>query len=123
MAEIFNRRDQTRKRQQLRNQAPNAERLLWAYIRGEKCGAKFRRQVSMGAWVVDFYCPALHLVVEIDGSSHEGADAETYDTARQANIETLGVRFLRFSNAQVFDQLEAVIDTVRAEVARLQAEK
>lgn len=121
MNKIFNRRDQTRKRQQLRNQAPEAERLLWARIRGQKCGAKFRRQVSMGAWVVDFYCPALHLAIEIDGSSHEGENAKKYDAARQANIETLGVEFLRFSNAQVFEQLEAVVETICAQVARLQS--
>jgi len=54
---VFNRRDQTAKRRQLRAAMPHAERLLWTQLREQRLGVKFRRQVSVGAFVLDFYCP------------------------------------------------------------------
>ena len=102
MRKVFNRRDETRKRQSLRNKMPLAERLLWRHLRNESLGVKFRRQVSIGKYVVDFYCPALHLAIEVDGESHAGEAAQAYDEARQNEIESLGVRFIRVSNEDVY---------------------
>ena len=102
MRKIFNNRDETRKRQQLRREMPVAERLLWKHLRGEALGVKFRRQVSIGKYVVDFYCPTLHLAIEVDGESHAGETAQEYDEARQSAIESLGVRFIRVSNEDVY---------------------
>jgi len=112
MTDIFNRRDQTKKRQALRGEAPPTERILWSRIRREACGVKFRRQVSVGAFVLDFYCPALRLAIEIDGPTHQNDEAAKRDAERQRYIEGLGVRFLRFSNEQIYKRLPEVVETI-----------
>ena len=117
MNEIFNKADQTAKRQKLRNESPLAERLLWPHLRNGKMGVKFRRQVSIGSYVVDFYCPALKLAIEVDGASHAGADAQQYDAQRQSEIEALGVRFVRVANEDLYRNDVEVAESVYAIVA------
>lgn len=117
---IFNRSDETEKRQVLRGEAPSAERLLWSRIRRDACGAKFRRQVSVGAFVLDFYCPTLRLALEIDGPTHENDEAVARDSTRQQYIEALGVRFLRFTNEQVYHHLPDVVETICGVVREMQ---
>jgi len=120
MTEIFNRRDQTTKRQGLRGNAPEAEARLWERLRGKQVhGAKFRRQVSVGVYVLDFYCPALKLAVEVDGPTHKGGDTPDYDAARQAFVETLGIVFVRVGNAEVYTHLEEVVGRIAACVKEL----
>lgn len=98
---------------QLRKSPTPSEAKLWSVIRAKQLdGRKFRRQVSIGAFVVDFYCWSEKLVIEVDGSIHElqrGADAE-----RQELIESLGIRFLRFSVKQIDKDLPAVLNSIRA---------
>ena len=81
---------------------------------GDAVGAKFRRQHSVGAFVLDFYCPALRLAIEIDGPSHDLTGEA--DSERQNWIEGFGITFLRFSNAQVYEHLADVIETIRVAV-------
>lgn len=119
MNTIFNRRDQTPKRQKLRNESPLAERILWQHLRKNQSGAKFRRQVSVERYVLDFYCPSLRLAIEIDGDSHTGDEAQNYDAIRQAEIEALGIRFLRFSNAEVLEDSLAVADAIAHDIETL----
>ncbi len=115
MTEIFNRRDQTVKRQVLRREAPELERRFWERLRrGQVAGARFRRQYSVGSYVLDFYCPGLKLAVEVDGPTHEGGDTPAYDTARQAFVETLGVVFVRVSNSEVYGDLDGVVERIAA---------
>lgn len=122
MPKIFNRRDETSKRQQLRNEPPVAERLLWQHLRGEALGAKFRRQVSIGRYVVDFYCPSLHLAVEVDGESHAGDEAQAYDEVRQREIESLGIRFVRVANEDVCRSALHVAESIALVVAEMKLE-
>jgi very-short-patch-repair endonuclease len=113
MPRIFNKSSETSKRRTLRASAPNAELVVWSHLRKKGVqGYRFRRQYSIGPYVVDFYCPALKLAVEIDGASHfrEGAQAE--DRRRQSFIESLGIRFLRFTNDEVFNNLEQVLEEI-----------
>ncbi len=110
---IFNQHKELEKRRALRKTATLAERALWSHIREQKIeGARFRRQFSVGAFVLDFYCPALKLAIEVDGSSHDGDDAQERDTMRQQNIEALGIRFLRFTNQEVLAQTEGVVQAI-----------
>ena len=60
------------------------------------------RQISISKTVVDLDCPSLHLAIEVDGESHAGEAAQAYDEARQREIESLGVRFIRVSNEDVY---------------------
>jgi very-short-patch-repair endonuclease len=70
--------------------------------------------VSVGAYVLDFYCPELKLAIEVDGSSHDSEDAQEYDHIRQKTIEAFGIRFLRFTNRQVRYEIEGVLEAIRA---------
>ncbi len=118
MTKFFNRRDQKTKRQELRREAPPAEEVLWARLRRRAVGgARFRHQYSVGPFVVDFYCPSLTLALEIDGPSHDGAEAHEYDAERQRLIETANIRFLSFTNARIYNEIDAVVGEIAQAVA------
>lgn len=120
MTEIFNRVEVKEKRQDLRNEMTPAEVLAWARLRRKQVmGYRFRRQYSVGPYILDFYCPSLKLAVEIDGDSHLGEEAQAYDRERQSSIEALGIQFLRFTNGEVFENMEGVMETVRETVTGL----
>lgn len=123
MARIINKPEETPKRQQLRNEAPPAECLLWKHLRKEALGVKFRRQVSFDGYVVDFYCPQLKLALEIDGESHASDESQLYDAQRQAEIEVVGVRFLRFSNQDVYRYTTNVVEIIFGVVNKMLSEK
>jgi len=75
-------------------------------------GYKFRRQYSVGAYVVDFYCAELRLAIELDGDSHFQTGAQVRDKEREAFIKSFGIDFLRFRNVEVFEQLKYVLDAI-----------
>jgi very-short-patch-repair endonuclease len=99
----------------LRKHPTRAEDILWTRLRGSRFeGAKFRRQVPIDRYVVDFYCHAAKLVVELDGKQHEWfAD---YDSGRTEILERLGIRVIRFTNDEVCNDLDAVLARIRAEL-------
>ena len=83
---------------------------MWLNVKGGQLnGHKFRRQCSIGRYVVDFYCPRAKLAVEIDGKSHLGAEAREYDKDRAEFIESAGVKIIRFSNEQIYNDLNGVL--------------
>ena len=108
-------RDTTRARE-LRNAATPAERLLWRYLARSQAGAKFSRQMQIGKFFADFLCRELKLVIEVDGFSHDLRPE--YDDARDRWFEGEGYRVLRFTNADVLLNPEAVVIAVREEVTR-----
>ena len=96
------------------------ERLLWKRLRDGRCAKfKFRRQHPLGPYVLDYYCAVAHSVVELDGRSHEGRGVA--DDARQAYLERLGLRVLRFTNDQVLADLDGVVETIVAVCLQAQA--
>jgi len=110
MTKVFNKTAQKDTRRELRKNMPIAEILLWAKLRGKGLlGCKFRRQYSVGNYVVDFYCPSLKLAVEVDGESHYVSGAAEYDRLRQSAIEKYGIHFLRVTNRDIYDNLEGVL--------------
>jgi very-short-patch-repair endonuclease len=113
MTEFFNKATEKEKRRQFRNNAPQAETMVWSKLKGKQLlGYKFRRQYSVGPYVIDFYCPALKLAVEIDGDSHFEEGAKDYDCPRQSFIESFGIRFLRFTNEEVYRNLNGVLAAI-----------
>ena len=115
MPRIFNRPDLVARRRRLRADSTTAEALLWRALRRKRLdGRKFRRQHGIGPYVVDFYCPAERLAVELDGEGHAGDAAGTRDAARTAFLERHGVRVLRFENDDVRTNLEGVVEAIRA---------
>jgi very-short-patch-repair endonuclease len=92
---------------------PKAEVLLWVRLKGRQVlGCKFRRQYSVGPYVIDFYCPALKLAIELDGDSHFRAGANAYDAERQVFIESFGIRVLRFLNTDIYENMDGVLEVI-----------
>nr|WP_255940548.1 endonuclease domain-containing protein [Vibrio campbellii] len=91
---------------------PKPEEVLWQKIRRKQLGVKFRRQHGIGRYIVDFYCAELSLVIEIDGDSHFSTEGKEKDTKRDAFIEALGIKVLRFTNEEVMKQTESVLERI-----------
>jgi len=121
MTRLFNRTYQKPIRQRLRNNATAAERLLWSKLKhSQLLGYKFRRQQGIARYVVDFYCPEYKLAVEIDGATHSTPEEIQNDNVRQQFIEREGVHFLRFTNADIFENMDWVLESI---VSDLEAHK
>jgi len=109
----FNNKEIKQKRQRLRNESPRAEQLLWLNLKGKQLhGFKFRRQYSIGPFIVDFYCPDLRLAIEVDGDSHFEEGAEEYDKIREKYIKKSDIKFLRFTNSDIYQNMEGVLEGI-----------
>jgi len=114
MTLYYNKTSEKGKRRFLRSHMTRPEVSLWLRLKGRQIlGYKFRRQYSVGAFVLDFYCPALKLAIEIDGESHDKPKARESDRERQEYIEQFGIRFIRFKNDDVENHLEEVITSIQ----------
>ena len=101
----------------LRREMTRGEWKLWSRLRGRRlAGLKFRRQAPVGPFVVDFYCPAQRLVIEVDGPQH--ANRLLQDGARDGWLRAHGYRVLRFSADHVFRKTDDVVDAVCREIRR-----
>jgi very-short-patch-repair endonuclease len=99
----------------LRNQLTPAESKLWEALQHRQlAGLKFRCQHPVGQFILDFYCSAKKLVVEVDGTIHE--QQKEYDLARTAQLNEFGYQVLRFTNAEVMNNLPDVLDRIRQAV-------
>ena len=106
--------EQKEYRKALRNNMTPAEATLWRALKGRGVGGmKFRRQQSIGPFILDFYCPEHLLGIELDGTSHDYK--YEYDEQRTEYLLRQGIRILRFSNQQVFTSLQGVL----AEIVRV----
>lgn len=113
MSLLYNLKSQMPKRKWLRNQATLAEQRLWMCLKGKQLnGWKFRRQYGIGFYIVDFYCPALRLVIEVDGGYHLAPEQQRKDQERQDFIASLGIHVLRFTNEQVLEELPQVLAAI-----------
>ncbi len=102
-------------RKELRNSLTNAEAAFWKAVQNKKLGGrKFRRQHSIGNYILDFYCPAEKLAVELDGHVHFSDEARTSDYERRLFLEYFGIMVLRFENRLVFEDLEWVLDVIKS---------
>ena len=100
-------------RQRLRAESPEPEKLLWERLRQKRlAGFKFRRQYGIGRYIVDFYCPARRLAVELDGAQHAELEAKEYDKARTAYINSFNIGVLRFWNTDVMNDIDTVCDEI-----------
>ena len=113
MTEIYNRHELKSRRQELRNNMPPAEVILWQRLRGRQVlGYKFRRQYSVGPYVLDFYCFGLRLAIELDGDSHFREGAAQKDREREDFIRGFGIHVLRFLNTDVYENLEGLLEVL-----------
>jgi very-short-patch-repair endonuclease len=111
---------ETRRARELRRLSPAAERILWGRLKNRGLqGVKFVRSAPIGPNFADFACRSAKLVVEIDGATHCTDEELADDKRRTAFLQVEGYRVLRFTNAQVYENVAAVTD----EIARVLAER
>ncbi|WP_291397718.1 endonuclease domain-containing protein [Devosia sp.] len=94
----------------MRSNGTEAESILWGILRNRRfVGHKFRRQVPIGRFIVDFMCPKAMLIVELDGSQHAES---THDLVRDNRLKSLGYRILRVWNNELSDNRDGVLEAV-----------
>ncbi|WP_081739629.1 DUF559 domain-containing protein [Methylobacterium sp. 10] len=100
----------------LRRTSTDAERRLWRHLRHRLPieGSHFRRQVALGPYVADFCCLSARLIVEVDGGQHSHDHTAAYDEIRTLALEHQGFQVLRFTNADVMQRIDSVLDTIFA---------
>ncbi|MEK6646637.1 MAG: endonuclease domain-containing protein [Candidatus Firestonebacteria bacterium] len=117
MMEIFNRQETKKKRKVLRKNQTEAEKLLWSKLRNRQVeGYKFFRQYGIDKYIVDFYCPKLKLVIEIDGGQHYTEEGYAYDGEREQYMVSVGVKTMRFSNLDILKNVEGVFMQLESEL-------
>lgn len=93
------------------------ERTLWRALKElPMSGRHFRRQAPIGPYVVDFFCPAAHLIIELDGGHHNEDETAQKDRARQLWLEREGYRVIRFWNSDINSNLEGVLEQIYIEL-------
>ncbi|MCX5900439.1 MAG: endonuclease domain-containing protein [Proteobacteria bacterium] len=99
--------------QKLRSTMTDAEILLWARIKGKQLkGMQFYRQKIIGRYIADFYCAAAKLVIEVDGSQHYTDDGRKRDEIRDAYMQNLGLKVVRFSDTDVLTNIDGVVEHI-----------
>ncbi|MDO8565250.1 MAG: endonuclease domain-containing protein [bacterium] len=97
-----------------KNQTPE-EALLWQKLRQRKLGPKFKRQHSVGPYILDFYCPERRLAIELDGFQH--VENKGYDKERSNYLSDLGIKVVRFWNSEVSDNIDFVLSKISLELS------
>lgn len=105
---IFNKNKYKQRRQTLRGNMAEPEKRLWHILRNSQMDFKFRRQYGIESYIVDFYCPVLKLVIEVDGDSHFSENALNYDTIRDDFILSLDIIIIRLKNNDVMRNINGV---------------
>ena len=98
---------------QHRNYPTQAEAVLWEYLKGNRLGAKFRRQHLIGQYIPDFVCLSKQLIIEVDGGYHFIGDQPTSDEQRTAYLESFGYHVIRFTNEEVLADTQNVLQKIR----------
>ena len=97
----------------LRRSQTRAEEKLWQHLRNRQLlGFKFRRQVPIDRFIVDFVCFDAKVIVEVDGATHGTQDEVMRDTERTCALESFGYLVLRFRNVDVYENIDGVLDVL-----------
>lgn len=105
--------------QKNRNNETLAEGLLWGYLRAGKMGVVFKRQHIIGPYIADFCCLTERLVIEVDGGYHQLPDQQESDVQREAWLYEHGFTVLRFSNEEIYNNIESVLEIINKELQRI----
>ena len=110
-----NRTEQKHLRRELRNEGTSAEAMLWFHLKERKIeGTRWRRQFSIGPYILDFYCPQLHLCIELDGAPHYTLEGSEHDYRRDEwLLQEKGIRIIRFENIDIFKRQDEVVEHIR----------
>ncbi len=97
----------------LRSNMTDAEQILWQKVRRKQMhGLQFYRQKPLLTHIVDFYCPKAKLVIELDGGQHYEPEQQKQDREREKQLEKLGLHIIRFTNREVLEEIERVMEVI-----------
>ncbi len=103
----------------LRKKQTDAERKLWLVLRNRQLsGAKFRRQFSIGKYILDFYSPEYKLGIEADGGQHYEDEGRRKDKLRTSELSQVGVQILRFSDREILNNIEGVYQIIQESIEK-----
>jgi very-short-patch-repair endonuclease len=101
------------RRKELRRNQTEAEKTLWAQMQNRQlCRMKFCRQYSVGPYVLDFYCPAMKLAIEVDGGQHNQCESREYDAVRSEYLKQQGIDVVRFWNHELLIDINSVLNKI-----------
>jgi cyclase len=103
----------------LRKNMTEAEKVLWGYLKGGVHGLKIRRQHAIGIYIADFYCHQIKLVIELDGKIHEDAEVKILDEHRESELRGWGYEIIRFTNEELFEDINKVLTSIKIKVEEL----
>ena len=120
MHDIMNKPELKSVRKDLRNMSTSAEATLWKLIKGQQIdGLKFRRQHSVGPYILDFYCPQFRLGIELDGEVHSTTEAMDYaDNRARFLVNEKNIWVIRFENRVVFENPTRIVEEIREVVKK-----
>lgn len=121
--EIFSRPELKSVRRKLRSNYNRIEVIIWRKIKAKQLGHKFRRQHSIGSYIVDFYCPELKLIIELDGMAHDSDKQFCKDLARDDYLKGLGLHIMRYTSNQILKETESVIIDIKRKIRELEGLK
>ena len=106
-----------RRASRLRKDQTEAEKVLWQKLRRKQVsGYRFRRQHPINSFIADFYCHELRLAIEIDGGIHDDPQQKERDISREEIINNLGIKILRFTNEEIFTNIDLVINSIKTNI-------
>ena len=101
------------RRQDLRHNQTEAEKTLWVHLQNRQLfGMKFSRQYSVGLYILDFYCPAMKLAIEVDGGQHIQCESREYDAIRSEYLKAQGIDVMRFWNHEVLIDVNSILNRI-----------
>ncbi len=111
---VVNRKELKGLRRGLRRNLTPAEATLWSQLKAGKLdGISWRRQFSVGDYILDFYCPKYKICIELDGASHYTMQGDADDLNRTEFLNSKGIRVIRFENRDIWNNIDEVLDTVK----------
>ncbi len=113
MVLIHNNEKLKERRRELRKRSTKTEEILWLKIRNNQLGCKFKRQHSIGGYIIDFYCSKRKLIIEIDGATHNSKEAREYDKIRDEYFGELGYKTIRFLNEEIQKDTNNVLSKIK----------
>jgi len=117
MTIIYNIKALKDRRKRLRNKMTEAEIFLWSKIKNKQlAGYRFRRQYSVGRYIVDFYCPKLKLAIELDGGHHNQEEQIIYDEERTKYLNSLNIKVVRYWNHEVLKGIGYVLEDLENKI-------
>jgi len=120
---LYNNKTLKDRRQGLRNNQTEAEKLLWKRISKNKIlGLRFLRQYSAGPYILDFFCPKIRLGIELDGSVHREKENKIYNKDREKYLDGLDIKIIRFWNDNVLNNTKEVLNNLLNTIKQLNNE-